>query len=246
MTNQKIVALSYTKQRTMFGLVGIEVDAEKKIAYVGLAKQWKRDTMNDIPKDMAQFFAKVKWDQTFADQLIGQHLIRSIEQNLGIGLQAITTQKNLKDPENIEKLKVMDMVEMTQLTLSLKQEHQIQWPPIEKLKGDMDELTKQMEMFTEHVTEQGTVAYFAPGKELDCLPRALMICLFVARAELQHGVLPGIISNGSPPPKTFEQSENEFLDKVFGTENYSGLAASELNRGAKKRLIFGGPRQFDF
>ncbi len=76
MRTQSIVALSYTKNRTMFGMVGIEVDMAKRIAYVRLAKQWSRNQMNDIPAAVKSLHDKVKWDMTFADQLVGQHLLR--------------------------------------------------------------------------------------------------------------------------------------------------------------------------
>lgn len=91
MKNQLIVALSYTKQRTVFGMVGIEIDPYKKLAYVRLAKQWKREQMNQIPDDVKQIFDKVKWHMTFADQLIGQHLIRSVENALKFEVQTIST-----------------------------------------------------------------------------------------------------------------------------------------------------------
>ena len=118
-----LVAVSYTKQRTMFGMVGVEIDSQKRIAYVRLAKQWPRDKMNSIPKDIADLHSRVKWGITIVDQQVGQHLIKSFEMAMGSQVQVITTQKNLKDPENIEKLKVMDITEMTQLTLSTKQDH---------------------------------------------------------------------------------------------------------------------------
>lgn len=242
MNNQLIVALSYTKQRTVFGMVGIEIDAEKKIAYVRLAKQWSRDNMSLIPKNIETIYNKVKWDMTFADQLIGQHLIRSIELALGFEVQTITTQKNLKDPENIEKIKVMDMTEMTQFTLSLKQQHSIQFPP-KNITDDMRQLVKQIEMFTEHITESGTVSYYAPGGEYDCLSKALMICCFVGRMSLQHEELPMIIRQGHTVPKTITESEEEFFEKVLG-ENYTSLSSSHLNRANKNRLF--APKRFDF
>ncbi len=242
MKNQLIVALSYTKTRTMFGMVGIEVDPNTRLAYVRLAKQWPRENMNAIPDDVKNIHTKVKWEQTFADQQIGQHLIRSLEKALGFQVQAITTQKNLKDPEDIELIKVMDMTEMAQLTLSLKQEHQIQFPP-KNITGDMKQLIKQMEMFTEHITEAGNVSYFAPGEELDCLPKALMICLLVARMSLQQGDLPMIIKQGSPRPQTIKESEDNFLDRVFG-ESYGGLATHDLNSLNKKKLF--ARKRFDF
>lgn len=223
-------------------MVGVEVDPKKRLAYVRLAKQWKRDNMNAIPDDVKSIHDKVKWGQTFADQQIGQHLIRSIEKALGFQVQAITTQKNLKDPEDIELIKVMDMTEMAQLTLSLKQEHQIQFPP-KNITEDMKQLIKQMEMFTEHITEQGTVSYFAPGEELDCLPKALMICLLVARMSLQQGDLPMIIRQGSERPQTIKESEDKFLDMMFG-DNSGGLSTHDINSINKKRLF--ARKRFDF
>ena len=83
MSNQLIIALSYTKQRTMFGMAGIEIDSREKTAYVRLAKQWKRDDMNKIPVQAKEIYDKVKWHLTYADQQIGQHMIRSIEMALG-------------------------------------------------------------------------------------------------------------------------------------------------------------------
>ena len=140
---QTIIALSYTKLRTAFGMVGIEVDDKTQLAYVRLAKIWKRTNMNDIPLQIKEINKQIKWDLTFADQLVGQHLIRKIEHALGFEVQTITTMKNLKDPEDIELIKVMDMMEMSQLTLSLKQDHQIQFPKKNHTK-DMLDLIKQI------------------------------------------------------------------------------------------------------
>ena len=109
----------------MFGFVGIEADSQEKVAGVRLAKQWKRDEMNSIPNDISAIYQKVKWDLTYADQLVGQHMIRGVERSLGFNVAVITTQKNLKDPEKVELVKVMDMTEITQLALSLKQNHNI-------------------------------------------------------------------------------------------------------------------------
>lgn len=234
MNNQLIIALAPTKQRTVFGMVGVEIDPVHKIAYVRLAKQWKRDNMNDIPGNIKQIYDKIKWDLTITDQLIGQHLIRSVEKALQFEVQTITTQKNLKDPEDIEAIKVMDITEMTQLTLSLKQSHNIQFPPKDQTEH-MKKLVGQMEMFTEHVTEKGTVSYYAPGDELDCLPRALMICCFAGRMSLQHGELPMIIKRGGQDmtPDTHDNVD-DWINDVFGGSD--SLSEYNMNRMSRKRL----------
>ena len=238
---QKIVALSYTKQRTMFGFVGIEADSQEKVAGVRLAKQWKRDEMNSIPNDISAIYNKVKWDLTYADQLVGQHMIRGVERSLGFNVAVITTQKNLKDPEKVELVKVMDMTEITQLALSLKQNHKIQFPSKNQT-PDMQQLIKQMEMFTEHVSEQGAVAYFAPGEELDCLPRALLICLFVARMKLTDFDMPMIVMRGShldAKPKTAQESFQQTMDAIPSlSADTWGLGDAQLNRMNRRKLLF--------
>lgn len=236
MTTQTIVALSYTKLRTAFGLVGIEVDSQNKIAYVRLAKIWKRDDMNVIAPQLKDINKKIKWDMTFADQLIGQHLIRKIESALQFEVQTITTMKNLKDPEDIELIKVMDMTEMTQLTLSLKQEHKIQFPKKNHTK-DMLDLMKQIEMFTEHTTESGTVAYYAPGEEKDCLTKALMICLFAARISLQQGNSDPIIMQGTKSTQTPEESFDNYFESVLGDDYNDGLSPISTGRASRSRIF---------
>lgn len=230
-----LVALAYTKQRTMFGIVGIEVDSQSRTAFVRLAKQWSRKTMNVIPKDIAALHSRIKWGNTIVDQQVGQHLIKSLEMALKNEVIVITTQKNLKDPENIEKLKVMDITEMTQLTLSTKQDHRIQFPKKNHTE-DMIDLMKQMEMFTEHITEAGTVAYYAPGEELDCLPRALMMCCFAARNSLEHGNIPMIIKQGIATAQTPEESFDSFFSQTLG-DDYENMDEKHLNTTSKFKIF---------
>lgn len=190
--------------------------------------------MNSIPKDIAALHSRIKWDNTIVDQQVGQHLIKSLEMALSNQVIVITTQKNLKDPENIELLKVMDITEMTQLTLSIKQDHRIQFPQKNHTE-DMMDLMKQMEMFTEHVTEAGTVAYYAPGEELDCLPRALMMCCFAARNSLEHGDIPMIIKQGISSPESVEESFDNYFSNTLG-DDYQGMDGKTIT--ADKFKIF--------
>ena len=179
----KITALSHSKHRNAFGLIGIEVDVEKKIVYVRLAKQWRRDQINQIPAEIATAHSQIKWDSQYMDQKIGEHLIQAIKNKAEFTVNVITTQKNLKDPEGIEDIKILDIIEMTQFLLQLKINHQIQFP--ENPGQTMRVLESQIALFTEHKTEAGGIDYFAPGDELDNLTRALMICCFAVRNVLQ-------------------------------------------------------------
>lgn len=178
---EKIVALTHSKHRNMFGFIGIEVD-ERLLVNVRLAKQWSRNEINQIPQEIADAHSKIKWDKMYIDQTTGEHFIKDIKKH-GISVDVITTKKNLNEPDDIDRLLVMDKIEMTQLMLALKLDHRIQFPsnPTETMK----EAIGQVELFTENKTEAGGIDYYAPGDELDNLTKSLMICCFAVRNILQ-------------------------------------------------------------
>lgn len=217
MKNETIVAFAPTKRRSHFGMVGIEIDPNIPIAYIRLAKIWKREEMNQIAPATKQMYSKIKWSATYAEQTVGEHLLKAIEMETGINVFPITTQKNLKEPSDIEKIGIMDQIEMTQLLLSLKQDHKLQYPP--KPTGDMEKLIAETEMFTENITEQGTVSYYAPGNETDGLIKALMICCFAGRNSLQELSDEIIVVQGSSSSQKavkIVDDMNKTLSKILG------------------------------
>jgi len=161
----------------MIGFIGIEVD-ENLTVNVRLAKQWKRSQINQIPQELHDAYSKIKWSKLYIDQLTGEHFIKDIKRH-GISVKVITTKKNLDEPDDIERLLVMDKIEMTQLMLSLKLDHRIQFP--QNPSPTMKEAITQVELFTENKTEAGGIDYYAPGDEFDCLTKSLMICCFAVR-----------------------------------------------------------------
>jgi len=198
----------------MIGMVGIEIDLDKRIAFVRLAKQWKRDDMEKIPIDIQTIYKKIKWGATYADQLVGQHLLKSIEYEAELSIFAINIQKNIKEPEEEEGMKRMDLIEMTQFLLFLKQIHKIQFP-LKKSTTDMLQLIQQTEMFTENITEQGTVNYYAPGDELDCLVKALMICCFAGRPYIEKAQIPFMVVFGADPPKDITHDMKKTMQSLL-------------------------------
>lgn len=161
----------------MIGFVGIEVD-ENLIVHVKVAKQWSRNEINQIPQDLKDAHDKIKWNKLYVDQVIGEHFIKSLKQH-DLSVKVITTKKNLDEPDDIDRLLVMDKIEMTQLMLSLKLDHRIQFPT--NPGSTMKEAISQVELFTEHKTEAGGIDYYSPGDELDSLTKSLMICCFAVR-----------------------------------------------------------------
>jgi len=194
-------------------MVGIEIDLATRTPYVRLAKQWKREDMDKIPGDVKELYEKIKWNTTYADQLVGQHLLKGIEYESEISIFAINTQKNIKEPEEEEGMKRMDLIEMTQFMLSLKQVHKIQFP--KKPTKDMIDLIRETEMFSEKITEQGTVNYYAPGDETDGLVKSLMICCFGGRPFIEKATMPFMIVTGSEPQMDATKDIQENLQKLL-------------------------------
>jgi len=221
--NETIVAFSQTKKRTDIGIVGVEIDDEKRIVYVRLAKTWKRADMEHIASDVEILSKKIQWDSTYADQLVGQHLLKDIEYQSGLNIFAINTQKNIKEPEEEEGMKRMDQTEMVQFFLSLKLTHKIQFP--KKLSKYMSNLITQTEMFKENTTEQGTVSYYAPGDELDCLIKALMICCFAGRTLLEKAQMPFMIVVGEPKKSQYLNAQDT-INRMLGKKTINTLSNS--------------------
>lgn len=217
--NPTLAAIGHSKFRNALGLVGIEIDSENNKIRVRLAKQWGREKLNIIPNQIGTLYNKIQWGDTFIDQLTGQHFIESLKRKEEMPIQVINTQKNLKDGDEIENVKIMDKVEMTQFMLLLRQDHVIEFPP--KPSEDMRELEEQMTLYMEHKTEAGTIDYYAPGEELDSLIKALLIACFAARTYLNG--YDGVIVMGPVRKKTPRSMADYKL-----TLNKRGLSSNDL------------------
>ena len=170
-------AITHSKLRDVFGLVGIEATLNR--VTVKTAHQWDRKDMHRLPEDTSRFFRRLNWGKTYTDQLIGEHLITELRQ-FNVPMEVISTQKNMKDPHDLERIKRMDLVEAVQFVLSLLQKKILIFP--KNPSKNMLELEEQMAMFTEKkTTEAGDVTYYGPGETIDCLPKALIIGCFSVR-----------------------------------------------------------------
>ena len=74
-------AISHSKHRNAFGLIGIEADSESKKIRVKLARQWPRIKINETLPAIAEIYNKINWDTTYIDQLTGEHFIQSLKEN---------------------------------------------------------------------------------------------------------------------------------------------------------------------
>lgn len=180
----RVAAITHSKLRNEMGLVGIEAIPAERRVYPRLVRQWPLDDVNRIPDDVYRLYNAFHWNPTYLDQLSGEYLIAGLRR-LEIPTQVITTQKNLKDPKMLRKVKVMDLIEMTELLRKLKMNGQIRFPT--KPSANMQILEHEIPFFSKHTTEAGSVDYYAPGEEPDDLVRALMICCFAVRQYIGEG-----------------------------------------------------------
>lgn len=178
-----ICAISHSKLRKTFGLVVCGLKQDNKKLYVGHAMQWSRNDLQVIIPKIKKLQEKLGWNHIIIDQQSGQHFIKSLKL-AELNVNVISTQKNIKDEKQIENLEILDKIEMTQLFLTLKNNHQIIFPENDSMKL----LEDQVPIFSEHITEAGTADYYASGEEPDDLIKSLIMCGFSYRKELTEDV----------------------------------------------------------
>ncbi len=197
----RLTGLAHSKHRNAIGMVGIEVEPIKQEISVRLAKSWPRKDINKIAPEVAAMYNKFQWFNTIIDFNIGDHVIQGLRRAGGMPIRIIHVQKKVKDRLEIERVRTMDIIEMTQFMLQQKLAHKILFPKEPTL--EMQELESQIALFSEMKTEAGGIDYYAPGDEFDDLTKALIIVSFAARPYLQNTgeVVGGPIgkSNFNPP-----------------------------------------------
>ena len=169
-------AISYSKLREDFGAVGIRV-MNNRIG-VEFARRWHATEVKNMVNDMIHAYGRVNWNDTFIDQITGEYLINMLKRR-GMPMQIITTNKLSKNAKDIEKIRVMDKIEMADFLRALKHNEQLRFP--KKPSVHMQKLEAQVPMFSKHTTEAGSIDYYAPGEEPDDLVRALLIACFSVR-----------------------------------------------------------------
>jgi len=125
MIKAKLVGMAHSKLRNSIGVVGIEVDPVKQECGVKMAYHWDRDNLNDIAPDMANLFEKFEWDNTIIDLSVGEHVIQGLRRASGLPIKVIFIKKKVADVTEIRRVKQLDLIEMVQFMLQLKQAHKL-------------------------------------------------------------------------------------------------------------------------
>jgi len=210
-----VAALNHSKYRDMFGLVVVSAYPKYKKITVNFAREWKRDDMDDIHGAIKKYHVLQNWDKLVVEQLTGQHIISKIKSSCDLTVHTINTQKDMKDPEGIEDVIIMDITEMVQLFLKLKLKHQILFP--KNSPKTIKVLELQTSIFMEHSTEAGSMSYFGPGDENDHLIKSLLDCCFAVRKEIELGEVERLVIG------PLDRKEDKFndLSPILDMDNLS-------------------------
>ena len=181
MTILRRVGIAQTKLRNTIGIIGVEADTDQQLIHVKFAKQWNRLELPKVVPEIHKLHKNIKWSKSYIDVLVGSHIITSLRK-AGLPLNLISVQRDIKDLAVMRGAKKMDENEMVNWTLKMLQVGRIHTPDTPTVL--MQEYLTQMSIYSEHTTEAGHMAHYAPGKELDCLPKAAMLVFFSLRHHL--------------------------------------------------------------
>jgi hypothetical protein len=175
----RIAGIDSGKRRDSFAFVGIEIKNDD--VYITGVKTWLGRNYIEVENLIANIhdtkpfnFYCVEINNT------GEHVFEELKYRHRIPNVIPTfTSANVKDQHKINSGKVMPKNQMTLWLARMFQNNRIKFP--KKSNKDVDELKRQISIFSEVITESGSVSYRAEGQEHDDTVMALMLACFIGR-----------------------------------------------------------------
>lgn len=170
----KVLGLDPGKQRDSFALVSVEEDGDKYL--VKNAQRFLGRDYLEVEKTIAILHQKAKFNYIILElNNTGHHVLEVLRNQYHLPVLAVTTTKDVTDEEKKRSHQIMDKNEMVRLMMHWFQDGTIVFP--RNTNQELDELKRQLSIFSEIKTESGRVSYRAEGSEHDDLVMALMLCL---------------------------------------------------------------------
>ena len=173
----KVLALDPGKQKDSFGVVAAK--RENGIIYVLNAQRFLGMKYLEVEEHITNLYKNHQYDYVVLElNNTGHHVIEVLERN-GVPITPVTTIANIKDPKKKYDPQKMEKNEIVKQMMSLFQENKIVFPV--RSNPELDELKRQLSIFSEIKTEAGNVSYRAEGQEHDDLVMALMLAIWKLR-----------------------------------------------------------------
>lgn len=175
----RIAGIDSGKQRDSFAFVGIEVRDDN--IYVKGVKTWIKRNYLEVENLIANIHDAKHFDYYVIEiNNTGEHVYEELRYRHKIpNLIPVFTTAQVKDQMKIATGKVMPKNQMVLWMAQMFQQKRIKFPA--KSNKDVEELKRQISIFSEFITEAGNVSYRAEGTEHDDTVMALMLACFMAR-----------------------------------------------------------------
>ena len=180
----RIAGIDSGKLRDSFAFCGIEIVNDN--IHVKGVKTWLgrnyievEQLIADIHKSKPFNFYVVEINNT------GEHVFEELKYRHKIPNVIPTfTTKDTKDQSKINTGRVMPKNQMVWWLARMFQNNRIKFP--KNTNKHIEELKRQISIFSEHITEAGNVSYRAEGQEHDDTVMALMLACFIGRNYIKN------------------------------------------------------------
>ena len=179
----RIAGIDSGKQRDSFAFVGIEIKNDS--IYVLGVKTWIGRKYIEVEELIAEIHEKKPFNFYVVEiNNTGEHVYEYLKyRNRITNVLPTFTTAQVKDQSKINTGRVMPKNQMVIWMARMFQQNRIKFPT--KTNKHIEELKRQISIFSEHITEAGNVSYRAEGTEHDDTVMALMLACFIGRAYIK-------------------------------------------------------------
>ena len=203
----RIAGLDPGKKRDSFSFVGMEIKNDD-VCVLGV-KNWLHRNYIDVEQDIVKIDEKNPFDHYVLEiNNTGEHVFESLAyQHRLQNVIPVFTSRELKDQKKIMAGKVMSKNEMVVWMARMFQANRIKFP--KNSTEGIDELKRQLTIFTEHISEAGQHSFYAEGNEHDDTVMALMLACFIGRHYIKRQEVPQQKMTSATRRYTFHTQEDE-------------------------------------
>jgi len=218
----RIAGLDSGKKKDSFAFVGIEV-RNNNIYVIGV-KTWLGRKYIEVENLVSEIHDSKPFNYYVVEiNNTGEHVFEELKYRHKIPNVIPTfTTRETKDQSKINSGRVMPKNQMVVWMARMFQNNRIKFP--KKSNKDIDELKRQISIFSEIITEAGGVSYRAEGHEHDDTVMALMLACFIGRNFIKN--IDGLFQDMQIVHKKFTEQD----DDMFGTgvPNYTTATSVQV------------------